>query len=642
MVVEYPRTPGIVPVPGHVSRGNFLAPGEGVNAHPFEAEQILDFTVPLGSGTGAIYGIVFQLPKWGFKRVKIDESIEVTPTFKNYFDLTIGQKQAMEVQIKQGLGSISNSVSDMELVKHDLRKYKEFMDYFAMIDWGKKLVKEGKKEEGEDLVTRADNLLKSVFIDQVDAHTGEGIAMRSIAARWPTLITDFMKLNDNDKTREKIKVKTELHGISEAEAVVLSTKNTLYLEWRDVLFRPTVKERYESLVGLAVARKKSVEEYRKMLRPILARYKSIREVMSLNASFYQKTPFVMEGSQAISIDTARIWGWKPFAPSEKYKNSREAFDEITPDKVGFMKWETEEILKKLKAEHENTNIKDVAVDKFLKGIVEALPAEPSIDNVLRKKIIPLIEKEYGVKIGPLEIFKARSALVEQFRLSGRGSSEGESWVFSPYFVFVDIPITRTVIRMPNGQEAEDLWIQYLTTATRTQNIIIGLELEVIARDMQMDKYIDQMLGEKGVIPLLESGEPSVEDIIGSEVFKPKGTVNLTKDKIKEKIFELKSRGLLDENIAKSLEIPVKEVKDILKKRYEEATRPSSQIQLFDKIGKFFAGTPIGRVQFFASRGPYEFNIGHRLAKIYQPEAGMTHALIANYFKSTFGVPGAKV
>ncbi len=617
MPVTYPRTgAGIVPMPRLLAQGvgGEFDPGEAINAHPFEWEALLDFTVPLGSGTGVFYGIIFQLPKWGYKRVKIDESIEVSPVFKQYFDLTIGQKQAMEAQIKQGLGSIANAISDLELVKHDLRKYKEFKDYFAMIEWGGKLIKGGKKEAGEKLRAQGEELLKSVFIDQVDVHTGEGIAIKLIAPRWPTIIADFMKLSDEDKSKDKVLENLEKKynvKISEAEAVVLTTKNNLYLEWRDRLFKPTVEDRFKSLVSLVHARNKSVEEYKKMLRPIVARHRTIKE-KAPDPKFLQQSPWFMQGAQAASQDSVRIWAWKPFAPTEKYKVTREYFDEIKPEEAGFRKSEIKEIKDKLKGKYENKNITEVSDDMFLnRDRVEALPAEPSIDNVVRR-LVKLIQNEYNVKITPFELFKARSALVEQFRLSARGASEGEAWVYSPYFVFVDIPMSRTVLKLPNGLEAEDVWIQPLTAATRTQNLIIAHELELIARDMELGNYIDQMLGERGVLSTGE--EAGLKELADEQVFKPPEILEEEQKKMKP---EKNKLGVSSEE------------------------KPA-HFKIFDSISKFFAKTGIGPLQFFTSRGPYEWNINHRLAKIYQPEAAGAAKLVADFFRLKFGVPGVKI
>src|SRR3989338_7309176 len=109
-------------------------PGMGMNANPFEGEMYIDLTAPMGQLSGLYYGMMFQLRKNGFETLKIDEWIDVTPVFKQYYDLTIQQRQALENQVKAGLGQIATAIHDYELIFHDLRKYKEFMDYYTKIE----------------------------------------------------------------------------------------------------------------------------------------------------------------------------------------------------------------------------------------------------------------------------------------------------------------------------------------------------------------------------------------------------------------------------------------------------------------------------------------------------------------------------
>jgi len=68
-----------------------------------------------------------------------------------------------------------------------------------------------------------------MFIDQVDINLPEGVSMRSIAPRWPTIIADFQQLSDEEDTTEKIKKKID---VSKAEAVILATKVRLFKKWK--------------------------------------------------------------------------------------------------------------------------------------------------------------------------------------------------------------------------------------------------------------------------------------------------------------------------------------------------------------------------------------------------------------------------
>ncbi|MCS7105823.1 MAG: hypothetical protein NZ942_00700 [Candidatus Aenigmarchaeota archaeon] len=567
-----------------------IPPGQGINAKPLEAEELLDFTAPLGKCTGVYYSLMFQLPKWGFARFKIDEWIFVSPVFREYYELTLRQKEALEATIKAGLASVATAISDLELIIHDLGRYKEFLDYYAKIERGKKLIKEGKKEEGEKLVKEGDQSLKSAFIDLVDAHTGPGIALREIAVRWPTIIADFMKLSDEDTEPEKIAKKL---NVSEAEGVVLATKNKLYLEWRDRLFGETVKNRYRSLRQLVEARRKSVEEYKEMLKPSIARYKMINDALSSpegRASIFKL--FFRPDTQALSIDFMRVYAWKPFAVEEKYKIVRESFDKIPLAKAGFNKEEIEYIFEK----------KGEGFD----GYVKALPVEPSIDDLVRK-MIPEIEDEFKVKLTPLDLLQARNMLIDQFEKSKQGLGVTEAWVFSPYYVFLDIPISRTVLRIPPaGPEIENITVDTLKAYTQTQNLIICHCLELIARDKQLDNYINQMLGEAAEgKPIKELLAEEFPEIYGEREKKEKPKVFLSSS---DKAY-LERRKFLEE---------VKKIKEA--------------------IGNFFKTLGF-EVAFFRAYGPYEFIPNDRLTKFYQPVTGRHFALVANFLKTKFEVPG---
>ncbi|MFH0836611.1 MAG: hypothetical protein V1870_00620, partial [Candidatus Aenigmatarchaeota archaeon] len=247
----------------------------------------LDFTGPPGSTTKIYFPFCFWIRRQGFKTELFDESFEVTPMHSAYYQLTSKQKEDLEAKIKAGIASAAQSVSDYELLSHDERKYREFLRYY-----GYRTKKETSKKKHEtepddfndiDLSEKEDVLkkrrdyhaLKAFFVDQVDANTGND-ALRQIVQRWPTIITDFMRITDNHLDLEKIR--TDLK-ISKAEAVVLLTKNKLFQEWQKMFF-PEVKNSYERIKILLSSRKKSIEEYREWVKPYIAKHKLIKESLS--------------------------------------------------------------------------------------------------------------------------------------------------------------------------------------------------------------------------------------------------------------------------------------------------------------------------------------------------------------------------
>jgi len=571
-----------------------IPPGMGMNVQAPVAQTYLDFTSPIGQGSSVFFGLMFQLPKWGFDRWKVEEWIEVSPVFQQYYQLTIAQKQQIEAQIKQGLASVASAFSDFDLVWHDFRKYKEFVEYFTMIEKGKELIKQGKKDEGQTLKKRGEQTLRAIFIDQVDVHTGEGIALKLIAPRWPTIIADFMKLDEKDLDAAKIAKKL---GVSEAEGVVLKTKNVLYLSWLND-FTEVVKRRFHNLSQLYNARLKSIQEYKNMVKPLLARYKMITEGLSRaqERKMMRRLSFWRPDAQALSVEFVRIWAWKPFAISDKYKSTRESFDEITAVEAGLTKDE----VKGLKKPKEQGGM-----GEDWSGTVKALPIEPSIDAIVRR-IAEKLEKKYELKLTPKDFLDARQILLNRFETSAKGFGSYETWVWSPYYAFCDIPITRPVIRLPNGQEMENFFIEDLKVGVNTQNIIIGRCLELVAREKEMDNYINQMLGDMGV-----SGETLEE-------FK--------------KIYEWKTEDEMKREAEQKKEAEEK------KKRLQEVLtkRAGPLIAAHKSLSK--AGLDIG---FIRAVGPYEFAYRDIYTIMYIRDVATAFRAIILYLKSSFGVPGIR-
>jgi len=580
MAVQYPEYP---PEKG-------MRPGEGINSNPADQNELLDYTTTLGGCTGVYYGLMFQLGKLGFERVKVSEAIFVSPINKGYYDLVLGERERLSQQIKSGLASIAQAYADLELILHDLRKYREYIKLFNDIKEAEAILKQEKDqkkiEDAKKKKERAIQTLRSIFIDQVDIHTdlpNTPISLRSIASRWPTIISDFMKL-DNEKSPEEIKL-----DVSYAEKVVLATKNKLFLSWLE-MFENSVKERYARIKELAVARENSIKEYKEMLKPIVARYKMINDMLSSSEGRTRiMKAFFRPDAQAFSMDSMTIWAWKPFAPDEKWKSSREYFDKIPAKEAGF----TDEEIEVLK--------KNNKLDKD--GMIDALPIEPSIDKIVRN-IANSIEKEYNIKITALDLFEARRRLLDRFSSSVRGN-EPVVWPFSPYFIFVEIPMDRTVLVLPNGTQIEDLTIGNLRTYVKTQNIILGHILEIIAKEKTLENYIDSLLGELG--------------------YDKEGKAKKVKDMLKEEFVFIYGSA---EDVEKIFNPPAKK---------EEKSKKIN----FDLIKKFLDYFGI-KATFFRSYGPYEYNLSYRLAKYYFKYSGTIFNQIKNYLHASFQVPGAQV
>ena len=77
---------------------------------------VMDFTTEMGGCTGMYWSYVFQMPKWAFNVAKVEESMEVSPVHTDAFNQYVNARQRLEGQIKQGLQSAAQAVTDYEML----------------------------------------------------------------------------------------------------------------------------------------------------------------------------------------------------------------------------------------------------------------------------------------------------------------------------------------------------------------------------------------------------------------------------------------------------------------------------------------------------------------------------------------------
>ena len=400
--------------------------GEFVFGGPFEMEIKLDYTGLRGSGSNLYYAYVFQLPKWDYKLKKVDEWIEVTPMFAEYYNITIEQKHKLEAAIKSGLAGAAAAVTDYELIAHDSRRYREILDYF------------------KQATNRDEHVLRNLFVDRVDAFTGD-YALIQMARRWPTIISDFIRMKEG--LTEISEIRKEL-DVSTAEANILKTKNELFKEWK-ALFLPAVKERYARIATLMNARKKSIDEYRKWLKPYVARYKMIREKQEERPQEFLSNAYMTPGfGQSQASTGVRLWTWKPFTPQEKG---------IAPAR----KWKRGGLKTKF------------IIDPYDK-IVKEWQAK--------------VEERYGVKYTEEDIRKLIDKAVQAGELNPNFT----------YYVFFDVNIQLNLVRTPppQGTELDNLVFQPLKAYVISQNVLLMLLIEIAARESSFEKHINELIGSR--------------------------------------------------------------------------------------------------------------------------------------------------
>jgi len=498
------------------ARGDdIFIPGEIIHVAPLNMRTYLDLTSDPGVSSRIITPFLYFLGRHNFRRYKVYEWSEVSPVSAQFYQITMQQKQQLENQIKQGLSSISSSISDFDLLLHDQREYRRFIEYFENIE-------KGKKTKNEDLMMRNEQTLKSIFIDQVDVHTGEGIALKLIASRWPTIIVDFLKLKDEDTEPKKISEKLK---VTEAEGVVLATKNKLYLQWRE-LFKETVLGRVNRISELVEARRKSIQEYRNFLRPTIERFRNIRELGETPEGrefLYRAGGWVRRAvSEAYSVDVQMIWCWKGMSLPDIFKRAKEAFIE-THDLMkfprfpkGFKEWLKAEVPTWTDSEkNEFRTIRD-----YHTGI------EPIDKWVLA--FIPGAERVWNVKLRAIDILRARNWMMED---AMSAFSPFTTW---PYFKVWEFQIVRGVTRYADGVEGENPMFFKFSPYLDTQNVVLMRYIELTAKRLNEENYITDMLGEsaegKRVAEIIQERYPELTTKY-PELF---GTRFVTRPKIIEK------------------------------------------------------------------------------------------------------------
>ena len=430
--------------------------GDAFLGCPENQDIVLDFTTPMGSCSNAYYGFVFQMPKWGYSVRKIEEFMDVSPVHADAYNLMVGQRQKLEAAIKTGLTSAAEAVTHYELMAHDARRYKEIIDYFRM----------GRKDE---------HVLRSLFVDRVDAYTGEGYSLITMAKRWPTIITDFirMKIESEDINR----IRKEL-DVSQAEATVLKTKNELYKEWKE-LFLPVVKERYARIKTMVDARKKSVDEYKRWLKPYITRHKMMQEMPEGRASGLATNAVMVPGlGQAVMFSGVRLIVWKPFNPIEPGR--------------------PETVLERKKSGA------DFEIDPY--------------DDFV-KKWIKRIEYKYNVRIGDKEVGR----FLKEFTSSGTENPIPMLDPTRPYYIVFDLLVLRSVIKTPppSGSELENLMLSPMRTILVSQNVMLLYLLEMMAIESQFDHEVDELIG-----------APNLEEAVRADVEKMFEEPSVVRDRLR--------------------------------------------------------------------------------------------------------------
>lgn len=452
----------------------------------------LDFTGPPGEASRIYYALMFQLLKWNYHVEKIDETIEVNPTHREYYERTIATKGALEATIKEGLRSAAQAVADYELILHDIRKYKEILDYFTNLAKAKQI---RNAKERKDRIRAAEHSLKAMYIDQVDIHTGPNSIVQMAQNRWPTVITDFIRLTEDDDTVDKIHDRLE---VSKAEALVLKTKNDLFREWLK-MFGTAVRERYDRLLGIATSRESSIDEYREWIKPYMVRFRSIKAPPPMSAF----KSFMDISGQATFGNKIKLWAWQPYRAVEikKAPMMREGKFTVDPDDP----FTVEHYIKSPKT--------GLAHPDFYPWLLnEGKARKDEKGNDYHKTVADDIIEEIKKKWAKGEIPRTDPA--------------------DMYYLFVTIDVERTGLRLQVG-ELEDI-VFNMGMHVISHNALLVRFVEMECRKREIERYIEEMLGiKKGGKTATELSKAEFPDLFGTEPPKPSSELEKFKQELAE-------------------------------------------------------------------------------------------------------------
>jgi len=240
-------------------------------------ERKIVLTGVVGFPTQIYFKIIGLLKNRGYTVKKYQDWIEINPR-SNLYQEMMRKRQAIEQNVARILSTISDMRRDIELIKHDLRKFEQVLEHF----------------EKNKLDT-----LKSDFVDLVDSQTPTAMHKLVASGKFPTLVYDFFKI-EKEEDIDKLK-------ISESEKGLLRIKWMLFQEWMEK-YRKAVKERVDMLREELNNRIASLESNKKLVEPYLkAIYK-----LKVGESKYSglDDPTIIEGYNTI-VSGVELYCWKP-------------------------------------------------------------------------------------------------------------------------------------------------------------------------------------------------------------------------------------------------------------------------------------------------------------------------------------------
>ncbi|MFH1432130.1 MAG: hypothetical protein ABIG84_02840 [archaeon] len=414
--------------------------GHGVDLNP---------TTVFGGTQNMYYGLMFETNKDGWTKNKIEEWIEASHAHPDFHQMIAVQKALYEDKIKQGLANISQSVADLELLEHDIRKYEEYQEYLENLD------SSDPKNKRSAMFA-----IKTIFVDQVDFHAGgggQGAGRLSLAFMrnnniMPTIVNDFLVMESLEDIRDGGK----FANMADVEKKMLESKWTLYQHWLGV-FRSAIMQRLERLKILQRSREFTIDQYRAWLKPIIARHRLLetgyaKDKRDSNLPLTGRRDIRRHHAHSISIGVSAhgVTAWVHKALTNPEMHTYPA-----------------EIISKAVLDGEFGKV--FAYDEWTQ------------DNLI-------FDTEHGLLA---DYPWLRKDWVDEKAKSISDTLNGN--LPKLYYSFLRLDMLKFVMKMPTGPAIEDtdfLFNMYVLSA----NVMLVKLLEMQAKDEELERYIDKVLG----------------------------------------------------------------------------------------------------------------------------------------------------
>jgi hypothetical protein len=143
-------------------------------------------------------------------------------------------------------------------------------------------------------------------------------------------------------------------------------------------------------------------------------------------------------------------------------------------------------------------------EKIKEILSKRLPVEPSIDRITLVGLLVLNE-HFNLDFKLSDLIEIRDFLISKLR----PSASEEVWKLSPYYVFFEISLDRSIFKMPDGSELEDVWLT-ITPFLISQNLAMLIFLQEKMLNSHIDSLVGNFLGEEKDIWKIEVEEKSSE------------------------------------------------------------------------------------------------------------------------------------